>query len=128
MIKCGQNRVTLRTNIFRIMMKKEELIKQCRYYKGEERSPYDRPNLDWYWEMERVYVVNNGEFEGERDLYNAIEGRRFPGIPFSLLIVMFTSWAKWVFDAKSAIPAFYEKVEDYLFVANDHYPEDKIPS
>ena len=78
--------------------------------------------------MERVYVANNGEFEGERDLYNAIKGRRFHGIPFSLLIVMFTSWAKWVFDAKLALPDFYEKVEDYLFVANDHYPEDKIPS
>lgn len=39
MIKCGQKRVTLRTNIFRIMMKKEELIKQCRYYKGEEECP-----------------------------------------------------------------------------------------
>lgn len=39
MIKCGQKRVYLRTKIFRIMMKKEELIKQCRYYKGEKECP-----------------------------------------------------------------------------------------
>lgn len=109
-------------------MTKKELLKQCRYYKGEEHSPYGDLNLNWFWEMERVYVANNGEFGGECDLYNVIGDRRFPGIPFPLLIVMFTSWSKYVFDVKTALPDFYEKVEYYLFVANDHYPEDKIPS
>ena len=73
---------------FYFTMTKEELLKQCRYYKGEEHSPYGDLNLNWFWEMERVFVANNGEFEGERDLYNVIGGRRFPGIPFPLLIVM----------------------------------------
>lgn len=109
-------------------MTKKELLKQCRYYKGGEHSPYGDLNLNWFWEMERVYVANNGEFEGERDLYNVIGGRRFPGIPFPLLNVMFTSWGKYAFDVKTTLPDFYEKVEYYLFVANDHYPEDKISS
>ena len=108
-------------------MKKEELIKQCRYYKGEANSPYASPNLNWYREMERVFVIHDGFFEGESEYYKRIEGQKYPGIPFSLLMVMFTSWAKSAYDIKNSLPDFYKLVDDYLFIANDHYPEDKIP-
>lgn len=40
---------------------------------------------------------------------------------------MFTSWGKHSYDLEQGLPLFYKAVEDYLFVANDHYPEDRIP-
>nr|DAL00866.1 MAG TPA: hypothetical protein [Caudoviricetes sp.] len=62
MIKCGQNRVTLRTNIFRIMMKKEELIKQCRYYKGEKEFPDNlESEVFGFWIGEKDFVENYGQ-------------------------------------------------------------------
>ena len=36
------------------MMTKKELLKQCRYYHVEDRPPFAKSNLNWYWEMERV--------------------------------------------------------------------------
>lgn len=108
------------------MMTKKELLKQCRYYHDEDGSPFTKSNLNWYWEMERVYVMSDGVFEGESDYYNHIGGQRYPGIPFSLLMVMFTSWAKSAYDIKNSLPDFYKLVDDYLFIANAHYPQDKI--
>ncbi len=109
-------------------MTREELIKQCRYYGGEKECPFDSDSLHWYWDMERVYVSCNGEFEGETDYYKRIGGKNYPGIPFPLLIVMFTSWGKQTYDIQQSLSSFYDIVADYLFVANGHYAEDEIPN
>ena len=110
-------------------MTKEELIKQCKYYKGEDGNPFEgRKDLCWYWDMERVYVESGGEMFPMRDEYEAYGGKKFPGIPYELLIIMFTSWGKHSHDLRRGLPLFYKLVEDYLFVANDHYPEDQIPN
>lgn len=109
-------------------MTREELIKQCRYYNGEETCPYEDNALIWYWNMERVYVVNDGDFEGETDYYKEVGGKIYLGIPFPLLMVMFTSWGKQTYDIQQSLPSFYDIVADYLFIANDHYPEDEIPN
>ncbi len=109
-------------------MTREDRIKQCRYYKGEETCPYEDNALRWYWDMERVYAVNDGDFEGETDYYKMIGGKTYPGIPFRLLMVMFTSWGKQTYDIKRSLPSFYDIVANYLFIANDHYPENEIPS
>ena len=109
-------------------MTREELIKQCRYYKGEKINPFDIDSLQWYWDMERVYVSCNGEFEGETDYYKRIGGENYSGIPFLLLMVMFTSWGKHTYDIQQSLPSFYDIVADYLLVANNHYPKDEISS
>ncbi len=114
------------------MSKRDELIKQCRYYHGEKKNPYQSPpiedeRLSWFWDMERVYVMHNGKFDGESEYYKSIKGKTYPGIPYSLLMVMFTSWAKQSYDMKNEIQGFYTLVDYYLFTANDHFPEDKIP-
>lgn len=98
------------------IMKREELIKQCRYYKGEEECPFEVDSLQWYWDMERVYVTNDGKFDGESDYYKRIGGKNFPGIPFSLLMVMFTSWGKQTYDFQQLLPSFYDIVADYLLL------------
>lgn len=118
-------------------MTREELIMQCRYYTGDEKNPFDRPysisdtdsikNMAWFWDMERVYVETGGKEGGEADYYKAINGKKYKGIPFALLTIMFTSWGKWAYDIKNEIDGFYTLIDEYLFIPNDHYPEDKIP-
>ena len=110
-------------------MTKEQLIRTCRYYKGQDGNPYlnMEGNMAWFGDMERVYVNSGGNFKGEASYYKAINGKMYPGIPFSLLMVMFTSWGKWTSGIKENIEDFYKTIDDYLFIPNDHIPEDKIP-
>lgn len=109
-------------------MEKKDLIKQCRYYKGQDKNPNTDDELAWFWDMERVYVKSNGKFTGETEYYKRINGKEYKGIPFALLMVMFTSWGKTAYNIKDEIGSFYRLIDEYLFIANDHYPEDKIPN
>lgn len=110
-----------------MMTSNEELMSHCRYYRGG-----DNPNTDgdmaWFWDMERVYVQSGGKFTGEEEVYKQIKGKEYKGIPHALLIVMFTSWAKTAYNIKEEIDGFYKLVEEYLFIPNDHFPEDTIPN
>ena len=107
---------------------KQELVKQCRYYGGEDECPYDDEGMSWFWEMERVFVANGGELFPMHECYENINGRSFPGIPYPLLIVMFTSWGKGVCGVAEEIGRFYEVVEDYLDIPSGHFPKDIIPN
>lgn len=109
-------------------MKKEDLIKQCRYYSGEEKCPFNEDNMEWFWDMERVYVSCNGIFTGEMEVYQNLKGRTFKGIPYNLLMVMFTSWAKYVTDIANNLDKFYNLMELYLDIVSDHIEKDKIPN
>lgn len=109
-------------------MKKEELIQNCRYYKGEEKCPFETYPLNWFWGMERVYVGNGGEAGGEATYYLRIGGKQYPGIPLNLVTVMFTSWGKYAYDIKSSMSYFYKLIEEYLEIPSDHYAKDKLPS
>lgn len=106
---------------------KEDLIKHCRYYRrGPNRNPDG--NMAWFWDMERVYVQSGGVFKGEEEYYKNIGGKEYKGIPHTLLIIMFTSWGKTAYNIKEEIDGFYKLVEEYLFIPNDHFPEDTIPN
>ena len=37
-------------------MKKEDLTKLCRYYKGEKENPYKNGNKALFWDYERVWI------------------------------------------------------------------------
>lgn len=110
------------------MMEKKDLIKQCRYYNGQEKNPNTDDFLAWCWDMERIYVRNNGVFVGEEEYYKNIGGKEYKGIPHTLLMIMFTSWAKTAYNIKDNINRFYKIVDDYLFIPNDHYSENEIPN
>ena len=109
-------------------MNKEDLIKQCRYYSGEETCPFSDSEMSWFWDMERVYVSCNGNFTGEMEIYQNLNGRTFKGIPYNLLMVMFTSWAKYVTDIANNLDKFYNLMELYLDIVSDHIEKDKIPN
>ena len=78
--------------------------------------------------MERVYVSCNGNFTGEMEIYQNLNGRTFKGIPYNLLMVMFTSWAKYVTDLANNLDKFYNLMELYLDIVSDHIEKDKIPN
>lgn len=101
-------------------MTKNELIKQCRYYKGEERCPYNNGEKVWFWDKERVYVSSGGDFKGETEYYKRIKGKTFAEIPFPLLMVMFTSWGKWTTDIAGQLDEFYSIVNKYLLGHNSN--------
>lgn len=109
-------------------MNKEDLIKQCRYYSGEEVCPFSENELSWFWDMERVYVSCNGNFTGETEVYQNLHGRTFTGIPYNLLIVMFTGWGKYECDIKNNLEGFYKLIELYLDSVCEHISKDKIPN
>ena len=93
--------------------KQKQLLKNCRYYKGEKECPEDRFPASWYWDMERVYVEHEGIFSGECATYVAHKFKDFD-MPYNLLMVMFTSWAKTAYNLDKEIPRFYEVIEQYL--------------
>lgn len=94
--------------------KRIELMKQCRYYKGEEDSPYEallehckaheRQLLEfrhWFWSYERIWI---GSHYSSRNYLHDIEeeGRSlgleklFPQgkVPFSLLALLYNRHLK----------------------------------
>lgn len=109
-------------------MDRIEAISKCRYYSGEEECPFVTDALRHYWEMERVYVAHRGELDKElMELYRSIGGKIYNGIPPALVVSMFGYWAKGAYDLKRELPQFQKLVEEYLQVASDHFPPDKIP-
>ena len=46
-------------------MEKPDFIKHCRYYKGEEKCPFDRSsNPGFFWCCEQMYVENVRQHKG----------------------------------------------------------------
>ena len=109
-------------------MNKYDLIKDCRYYKGEEECPFETFPLDWFWDCERVYVNTDGALGGEASYYKNIDGKQYSGIPYNLVTVMFTSWGKSAYDIRRSMANFYDLMEEYLDIPSDHYAKDKLPS
>lgn len=109
-------------------MDRVEAISKCRYYSGEEKCPFSTDALRRYWDMERVFVEHHGELDKEDDsFYRNMGGKEYPGIPRALLITMFLFWGNGTYDIKKGMPEFYKLIDDYLQVASDHFPKDKIP-
>lgn len=107
---------------------KNSKMRNCRYYHGEAKCPFEYFPMSWYWDMERVFVSVYGRIHSEQSsLYKAIGGKTFPGVPYALLLLMFTSWGKYAYDLKASLPDFYRLVDDYLEIASDHFPKDKVP-
>ena len=97
-------------------MTRDELIKLCRYYKGEDENPFKGIDKDsvWFWGMERAFVDGGGILLPMHSDYERIGGKKYNDIPYPILIVMFTSWGKFTYNLKESLPTFYELVDKYL--------------
>ena len=83
-------------------MTRQELIAQCRYYKGEEENPFEGidQNKKMLWFYEQVWVFDNGEVLGSYlDEYktalkigNLVADNRYP---FSLQALLYNRYEHW---------------------------------
>ncbi len=93
-------------------MAKEDLIKQCRYYKGQKRCPANTPSL--FWDYERIWLEYMLKAEDE----NSFEARELKlmlkrykdvhpeniqaddGVPITLKAFLFNRYEHWT-DGKN---------------------------
>ena len=93
------------------MPTKEELIKQCRYYKGEEESPYEGvdQDKDMLWFYESHWVMSGTSEDMLSDYHRLHISTDNISIPTSLKALLFNRFAKGyksTQEAKIAFPSF----------------------
>ena len=93
------------------MPTKEELIKQCRYYKGEEESPYEGvdQDKDMLWFYESHWVMSGTSEDMVSDYHSLHISTDNISIPTSLKALLFNRFAKGyqsTQEAKIAFPSF----------------------
>ena len=78
------------------MPTKEELIKQCRYYKGEEESPYEGvdQDKDMLWFYESHWVMSGTSEDMVSDYHRLHISTDNISIPTSLKALLFNRFAK----------------------------------
>ena len=105
------------------------LLGQCRYYSGERECPFKSDALKKYWDLERSYVMNGrgALISSEDEYYRNIGGKEYAGIPRALLIWMFIAYMKQESNTKKSLTIFYEFIDNYLEIASEQFPKDKIP-
>lgn len=117
------------TNLMPVEPTREDLLKDCRYYKGGNVNTYNNPNLSRYEWLESIYVDRGGKMmTSQMQEYEALGGKRFAGVPYALLIIMYTHWAKAVWNVKENLPEFYSLVEEYIHISTTIYKSDVFPS
>ena len=108
-------------------MTRQELIAQCRYYKGEEENPFEGVDQNkkmlwfyeqaWIFDMMRYYEAGNEReaFRNEIAEYNGYGLKDFcvsDGIPVTLKALLYNRYAKGSFsmaDAAQHFKTFYRK-------------------
>ena len=93
------------------MPTKEELIKKCRYYKGEEESPYEGvdQDKDMLWFYESHWVMSGTSEDMVSDYHRLHISTDNISIPTSLKALLFNRFAKGyqsTQEAKIAFPSF----------------------
>ena len=93
------------------MPTKEELIKQCRYYKGEEESPYEGvdQDKDMLWFYESHWGMSGTSEDMLSDYHRLHISTNNISIPTSLKALLFNRFAKGyqsTQEAKIAFPSF----------------------
>lgn len=109
------------------MENKQDLIKHCKFYRGEDVCPIDDLSspMHWFWDMERVYVRNNGELFPMHEDYEMCGGKKYDDLHYPILIVMFTSWGKFTYCIEDAMDNFYELMEKYIRCAKEYNYKNK---
>ena len=89
-------------------MTRDDLIKQCRYYKGEEECPFDGIDQDKtaFWSYEYIWVNKfKGDYIDEQMIQSsylafppvAMANRgEFSSVPVSLQLLLFNRYMHWL--------------------------------
>ena len=82
-----------------IEKQRQELINQCRYYKGEEENPYEDEDGDsslfWFYEQKWVQFSLKGRSNDMQlflQEYESAGGSDFPNVPSSLIALLFNRY------------------------------------
>ncbi|MCM1035602.1 MAG: hypothetical protein NC038_07695 [Paludibacter sp.] len=102
---------------------KSELLKQCRYYRGETENPYEGKDPDktmlWFYEMGWVSSWSRGRTDGYNEMINDYVrvglGRFEPmdGIPVSFKALLFNRYAKTAQSMEDAVEPFKRFFKKY---------------
>ena len=100
-------------------MNKDELLKFCRYYKGQKTNPYTDSDKAMLWDYERKWIVdlsNDYDFSDYLSEYISVGLRDFSMFddgPITLKAVLFNRYAKNAYSIKDAVPGFKEFYQKY---------------
>ena len=104
-------------------MPNEEIIKCCRYYKGEKENPFEGKGIElqnaamfWFYEMWWSERINSPEdidpFKQEIEDYkwHGLEGfSANDGVPISLKAILFNRYSHWIQGPVEDFKSFYLK-------------------
>lgn len=100
-------------------MENEDLLKYCRYYKGEEKSPFDKedPGKDMLWFYEMCFVMHGDRYDYSDylDEYAVVGLTSFAeddGVPIEYKALLFNRYCKTAYsmmDAAEPFKKFYLK-------------------
>ncbi len=104
-------------------MTREELIKQCKYYKGEEECPYDgqQTNKEMLWFYERCWflgMLRGEDFKTiceEYKTYTANTIETNEKIPFTLRALLFNRYAQTSMTSRE------ETIKNFTEFLNTYY-------
>lgn len=92
-------------------MKKEDKIKECRFYKGESEFDGDYKNL-LYWEAEKMYVEIEGTQESADNVgfyfANGLAGTDYD-VPLELLACLFRMYCKGADNDPATLAIYFKK-------------------
>ncbi len=83
---------------------KSELLKYCRYYKGEEKNPLTRgknKNMFWYYERCWVLMSERGQYPVDKEtlydyeFYGLKSFSSDDDVPLSLKLLLFNRFMHW---------------------------------
>lgn len=102
----------------RLNDKQKQLLKNCRYYKGEKECPkgFDQ-NQQMLWFYESCWVRNGASSECI-DEYKAYGLGRFcenDGVSIGLKALLFNRYAKGAYSMSSAVDGFKDFYQRYYF-------------
>ncbi len=102
-------------------MTREEKLKYCRYYKGEDNCPYKDQNEHMFWFLEQLWTEQDEEFKKTVcENYKCCNGKSFKGVPYDLIATIFTSWGKYAYDISKEIETgFYPLIEKEYLASNN---------
>lgn len=109
-------------------MDNKELIKVCRYYKGERKSPFKAPEIVALWNYERAWAIESAEISTRGkapeawnvmlDDFLRVGLRTFQnddGIPVTLKALLLNRFAKGYQSLEEAVEPFKEFYKKYYY-------------
>ena len=108
-------------------MKREDLIKQCRYYKGEKENPFKGKdqNKSMLWFYESCWVIESEKMNTSEDMgvysdiideyirVGLLDFNEKDGIPVSLKALLFNRYAKYAYSISDAVSSFRDFYNKY---------------